>query len=76
MPNGMLILMKTDDIYRCPKCGGLNKIIRSDTMGYLILEADTKCRSCDNYGFWCHGFFQTEEPPENLNKTYIGVIKR
>lgn len=53
-----------DDKEICPVCGGRNDVKATDTMDYIVLEADTVCIKCGDKNFWAHGFFLSNQNNE------------
>jgi hypothetical protein len=53
------IVTEYDSYLSCNKCGGINKIKITDTIGYTICECETKCENCGFEDYWVHGFFES-----------------
>lgn len=54
----------------CNKCGDVNSITVTDTLGGRLMECKTKCLKCGFEDYWAHGFFESSQEIESKCKKY------
>ena len=55
---------KYDDVYRCQICNGMNSLSDKEYLdgSVILLEAMTKCKSCEHIGYWVTGHYESDCP--------------
>jgi DNA-directed RNA polymerase subunit RPC12/RpoP len=54
-----------DEMMKCSKCGGKNKVIPvAHDEGY-VCETETECQECGYKDYWAYGFFEGGEDEDD-----------
>lgn len=63
-------------VYKCPKCGGTNKVIQEDTGPFIDMYGDvsmggthttTVCTVCKHRDTWVSGVYSSSNPKHKPN---------